>query len=159
MIHLQLDSRYQNQNLERHLKKAAQAALSHQQVEPGLVELSVVLTGDARLRALNAQFRGVDAPTDVLSFADGEQQSEQGRTYLGDVVISVPRARAQARAAGHSLAAELQLLTVHGLLHLLGHDHARPAERRKMWAAQDAILAALKLPIHSAEMETRPEAK
>ena len=104
---------------------------------------------DAGLRSLNRRFRGEDRTTDVLSFA-GEGD------YLGDIAISVPRARTQARAGGHSLEAELQLLVVHGVLHLLGHDHASPAQRRAMWAAQDAILEKLGLPLRSAQAEARP---
>lgn len=157
MIHLHIDGRYAAHKFDRKLKQAVQAALQHQQAPQA--ELTVVLTGDARLRALNRQYRGIDKPTDVLSFGDVEQMGESGNLYLGDVVISVPRARAQAKAAGHSLSAELQLLAVHGALHLLGHDHATPAQRRKMWAAQDAILQQLGLAIVSAEMETRPDAK
>ncbi|MCW5873953.1 MAG: rRNA maturation RNase YbeY [Anaerolineales bacterium] len=155
MLHLQIDARYQSQKFEQALKQAVKVALEHQGRQAQALDLTVVLTGDARLRALNQQFRGIDAATDVLSFGDGSPDAESGRPYLGDVVISVPRARAQARAAGHSLAAELQLLTVHGVLHLLGHDHAKPAQRRRMWAAQDAILQTLGLDIVSAEMEMR----
>lgn len=155
MLHLQIEPRYQDQKFDRPLKKAVTAALQQQGQAEKDVELTLVLTGDARLRKLNQQFRGVDKATDVLSFADGGQDAESGRRYLGDVIISVPRARVQARAAGHSLAAELQLLAVHGVLHLLGHDHGKPAQRRKMWAAQDAILHNLGLPILSAEMEVR----
>jgi probable rRNA maturation factor len=65
--------------------------------------------------------------------------------YLGDVVISVPRAAAQAREAGHSLEAEAQLLVIHGVLHLLGHDHAEAQEKDRMWAAQAEILERLGL--------------
>lgn len=155
MLHLQIEPRYQDQKFDRPLKKAVTAALQQQGQAEKDVELTLVLTGDARLRKLNQQFRGVDKATDVLSFADGGQDAESGRRYLGDAIISVPRARSQARAAGHSLAAELQLLAVHGVLHLLGHDHGKPAQRRKMWAAQDAILHSLGLPILSADMEIR----
>ncbi|MCL4257331.1 MAG: rRNA maturation RNase YbeY [Anaerolineales bacterium] len=155
MIHFHIDSRYAAHKFERKLKQAVQATLQHQRAPQA--ELTVVLTGDARLRALNRQYRGMDKPTDVLSFGDIDQLSESGNLYLGDVVISVPRARAQAKAAGHSLHAELQLLAVHGALHLLGHDHASPAQRRKMWAAQDAILDELGLEIRSAELEARPD--
>ena len=147
MIHLSIPTRYQAHKFERILRKAARAALQHQKAADA--ELTLALAGDARLRALNLQFRGEYKATDVLSFP-GEGD------YLGDVVISVPRARAQARAAGHSLPAELQLLAVHGVLHLLGHDHARPAQRRAMWAAQDKILEQLGLALRSAEAEAQP---
>jgi probable rRNA maturation factor len=87
----------------------------------------------------------------VLSFPAGEVMpgmAEAGlAAYLGDVAISVARAAAQAAAGGHSLAAELQLLTVHGVLHLLGHDHDEPAAKAAMWAAQTAVLTQLEAEI------------
>ena len=113
--------------------------------------LSVVITDDAEIHTLNRQFRDVDAPTDVLAFADdanAEQDrdarfvdgSDEGR-YLGDVIVSYPRACQQAAEQGHDPGTELRLLIVHGVLHLLGYDHATPAEEQVMWARQDAILA------------------
>ena len=81
--------------------------------------ITIALVPDARVRALNKQFRGLDNATDVLSFP----AEEPG--YLGDVVIAVGVARRQARAAGHPLATELRVLALHGLLHLLGYDHER----------------------------------
>jgi probable rRNA maturation factor len=92
--------------------------------------LTVALVSDARIRRLNAVYRGTDAPTDVLSFG----AEEPGR--LGDVVIANGVARRQARAAGHSVHVELRVLALHGLLHLLGYDHEQDggqmarAERR-----------------------------
>ena len=82
----------------------------------GGVEFHCRITSDGELRALNRQFRGKDYPTDVLSFA-----SDGG--YLGDIAISMPRARAQAREHGHSVEDELRILLLHGILHLKGMDH------------------------------------
>jgi len=79
--------------------------------------LTIAIVSDARVRTLNRKFRKKDKPTDVLSFPSGE------RGYLGDVVIAEGVARRQAREAGHSLATELRVLALHGLLHLLGYDH------------------------------------
>jgi probable rRNA maturation factor len=92
---------------------------------------------------LNRQYLGVDAPTDVLSFPVGEVDPESEALYLGDILISYPQALAQAEAAGHPVQAELQLLVVHGTLHLLGYDHAEEDEKTLMWKAQDEILARL----------------
>lgn len=123
------------------LERAAAAALRH---GPGPeADLTLVLAGDERLQALNRQFLGKDRPTDVLSFPSDETDPETGRRYLGDVLISVPRAAEQSAARGHSLEAELQLLAVHGVLHLLGHDHAEAGEKARMWAAQARVLAEL----------------
>jgi probable rRNA maturation factor len=116
---------------------AGQAALAHQSADG---ELTVVLTDDAQLQQLNRDYLGVDAPTDVLAFPASEVDPETGAAYLGDVLISVPRAQAQARTAGHPLEAEVQLLVVHGVLHLLGYDHAQAQERARMWAAQAEVL-------------------
>jgi probable rRNA maturation factor len=79
--------------------------------------MTIAIVSDARVRTLNRKFRKKDKPTDVLSFPSGE------RGYLGDVVIAEGVARRQAREAGHSLATELRVLALHGLLHLLGYDH------------------------------------
>jgi probable rRNA maturation factor len=129
------------------LREAVVETLAHQDVNEAC-EVVVVISDDAALHDLNARFRGIDAPTDVLSFADDTRGPFAGSAanfprYLGDIVISIDRAREQAEAAGGTLVQELQLLTVHGVLHLLGHDHAEPAEKAAMWAAQTAILTAL----------------
>lgn len=116
--------------------------------------LSIVLTDDATVRHLNLAYRGVDAPTDVLSFA--AQDEDEGATgpqglpvelaklleaQLGDVIVALPYAARQAQRFGNSFAAELRLLAVHGVLHLLGYDHATPEEEAAMWALQEDILA------------------
>jgi probable rRNA maturation factor len=119
----------------------------------------LVLTNDAQIQKLNRRFRGEDHVTDVLSFPEDEPDLETGQRYLGDVVISLQRARAQAKAGGHSLQAELQLLAVHGVLHLLGFDHGEAAEREAMWAAQDKILTALGSPLRSVEAEAQAQAR
>ncbi|MEX2143765.1 MAG: rRNA maturation RNase YbeY [Anaerolineales bacterium] len=148
MIFVYVDKRYQVHELEPLLKRAALAALKHQGEEPS-AELSLVVTGDAKLKNLNTQFRGEAHPTDVLSFPSGEERATGKPGYLGDVVISLPRARVQAKAGGHSLLEEIQLLTVHGILHLLGHDHSVHEAKLRMWASQDEILRKLGLRIKS----------
>ena len=109
--------------------------------------LSVVVTDDAEIQSLNRAFRGIDAPTDVLSF--GQEPTEQfvdasdEPPYLGDVILSYPRAQEQAVEQGHSTAQELRVLIVHGVLHLMGYDHAMPEEKAQMWARQSQVLDAL----------------
>jgi len=129
------------------LRRAVIETLAQQGVGEAC-EVAVVISDDAALRDLNARFRGVDAPTDVLAFADDTRGPFAGGggkfpRYLGDIVISIDRAREQVEAAGGALMQELQLLTVHGVLHLLGYDHAEPAEKAAMWAAQTAVLTTL----------------
>ena len=126
------------------LERAALAALAHQS-NAADADLTLVLTGDPQIQALNRDFLSLDAPTDVLSFPADETDPETGRPYLGDIVISIPRAESQARAGGHALEAELQLLVVHGVLHLLGHDHAEAQEKARMWTAQAEVLERLGL--------------
>lgn len=116
-------------------------------LEPDLsnADLTIVLTDDRQLHELNRDYLGVDAPTDVLSFPASESDPETGSTYLGDLVISIPRAAQQAQAAGHPVEAEVQLLVVHGVLHLLGHDHATAEEKTAMWEEQAKVLERLGL--------------
>lgn len=124
------------------LERAARATLEHlNSAVDG--DLTLVVTGDEQLRELNAQFLGIDAPTDVLSFPADEVDPDSAAPYLGDIVISYPRALAQAAQAGHSTDAELQLLVVHGVLHLLGYDHAEDEDKAAMWAEQSAVLEKL----------------
>jgi probable rRNA maturation factor len=133
------------------VRRAALVVLAHEGVT-GQGELSVVITDNDEVHDLNRRFRGVDVPTDVLAFgAEGKEGEDtdfvtapDAPLLLGDVVISCPRAQEQAVEAGHPLAAEIQLLVVHGVLHLLGYDHARPEEKAVMWARQDEILCTLR---------------
>lgn len=104
-------------------------------------ELSIVLTDDARIQALNATWRDKDTATDVLSFP--QQDDEVTGGVLGDLVISVQTAAAQAAEAGHDLRTELRVLLVHGLCHLLGHDHHDPEETEVMRDEERRLLAVL----------------
>jgi probable rRNA maturation factor len=135
--------------LRRVVTEAARREGVEQRTLQGKVALSVVITDDEAVQELNRQFRGVDAPTDVLAFGSGKEGdfvTVPGEpAYLGDVVISYPRAVAQAEEYGHSISRELALLAVHGLLHLLGYDHVSEAERTEMWAKQNEILESLVL--------------
>ncbi len=100
-----------------------------------------MLVNDAAMAALNRGFRGVDGPTDVLAFPMTEGPfGGLAPDLLGDVVISAETARRQAGADPGGLRAELALLVVHGILHLVGYDHGTPRDRRRMWRAQRAIL-------------------
>ncbi len=121
------------------VKTAVQATLSHEQIEEAA--LSVLLTDDAEIHQMNRDYRGEDRPTDVLSFEAGDELGG----YLGDIAISVETAVIQAQNAGHQLVEELQLLAVHGTLHLLGYDHLSAAEKDEMWGQQTAVLGQLNL--------------
>lgn len=107
-------------------------------------EVSVAITDDAHVQALNQRYRGIDVPTDVLSFSlddDANFVSPPGSVRsLGEIVISYPTAARQADEASHGIDEELAHLLVHGLLHLLGHDHESPKEARLMRAREEALL-------------------
>lgn len=107
-------------------------------------ELGVVVVGDEEMRALNRDHRGRDRATDVLSFSQLDDQPQPGEApqILGDVVISVDTARRQAEAGGWTLDEELARLLVHGLLHLLGHDHEAGAEQEARMKGEETRLAA-----------------
>ena len=128
------------------LATAVTATLHHCQLSPPAT-LTLLLTDDAHIHQLNRDYLSHNKPTDVLSFPAGDPMPGMAElpVYLGDIIISAPYAGRQAQAAGHSLAAELQLLAVHGTLHLLGHDHAEPEQKGQMWRAQTAVLAQLGL--------------
>jgi probable rRNA maturation factor len=146
MIYLQINDDYAQFVESSLFEPAAQAVLDHQGI-PSQPDLSIVVTGNTELHELNREFLKIDAPTDVLSFPSDELDPDTGNRYLGDVIISYPQAEAQAQAGGHAVAIELQLLVVHGVLHLLGYDHADEDQQREMWAAQAEILAQLNNPL------------
>jgi probable rRNA maturation factor len=104
------------------------------------VSLTVAFESDETLQQLNNQYLGIDAPTDVLAFPADYVDPETGTQYLGDILISVPQALIQAASGDHPIEDELQLLVVHGTLHLLGYDHMETNEKEHMQAAQSAIL-------------------
>ena len=150
-IAVQVDEQFQTQVQPDLLHQAALATLTHQRVEEPC-DLAVVVTGDEPLRELNRCHRGVDAPTDVLAFPGETRRPFVGAPglprYVGDVIISFPRARDHAAEIGHAVQAELQLLVIHGVLHLLGHDDTTEEQRAQMWTAQTGILQELGVEAH-----------
>jgi probable rRNA maturation factor len=116
-------------------------------LEDEKIDLSIAFCDNPYIQALNAQYRGIDRPTDVLSFPSDEINPESGNRYLGDIVISLPQARTQAEAAPNPLTSEVAMLVVHGVLHLRGYDHDDLAEKKKMWDRQSAILLSLGIKI------------
>ena len=131
---------------EAALSSVARHALEQLGVNP-LAELSVIVVDTGTMSALHERWMGEPGPTDVLAFpmdeldtARGPEEPEPGPTLLGDVVLCPEYARRGARAAGHSLGDELELLTTHGVLHLLGYDHADPEREREMFALQGKLL-------------------
>jgi probable rRNA maturation factor len=113
-------------------------------------EVSIILVDNEVIRALNSEYRDMDCPTDVLSFAmmEGEEyvdMNEDGEVLLGDIVISIEKAVEQAEEYGHPLKREIAFLTIHGVLHLLGYDHESDDERLRMRAREEDVLCRLGL--------------
>ncbi len=124
------------------LKRVVEKVLRWEE-RPG--EVTVVVTDEQGIRELNRDFLGRDRVTDVLAFATQEEggpfvPAPEAGNYLGDVIVCYPRAEQQALEEDHSVQEELALLVVHGVLHLLGYDHATEEEQAAMWALQDEIL-------------------
>jgi len=142
----------QEQLLERCIAAALQVM---QCVYP--IEVTITLTDDEQIQQINAEYRGIDRSTDVLSFpmldfSQGQSVAQPGlfaqdvdpqtgELLLGDIVISIPTAQRQAEEYGHSVDRELSFLTVHGMMHLMGHDHETPEQQAPMRAAEEAALA------------------
>lgn len=133
------------------IKTAAKASLEFFELRTD-VEISVMLTDNEEIRALNKLHRNIDRATDVLSFPmfeydekgnieeDYAETNEMGEICIGDIVISLERAKEQAEEYGHSFEREVGFLTVHSMLHLLGYDHVTPEEEREMFDYQREIL-------------------
>jgi probable rRNA maturation factor len=135
-VEVRVQARFSSRVDRARLTRAARRTLRSVQARAAL---TIYVTTDAEIRALNLKFHAVHAATDVLSFPM-EQGTDKPRPYIGDVVISYDRARAQAKAAGWRIADELDLLAVHGILHLLGYDDLTPRPRARMWKRQHEIL-------------------
>lgn len=133
------------------IRRCCNAVLRMENFQGG-AEISVSFLNNDQIRQLNNEYRGKDAPTDVLSFPLGEngvydQNQETGAYMLGDIVISMPKAVEQARMYGHSLQREVGFLTVHSMLHLLGYDHENGGlEAMRMREKEEAVLLQLGLP-------------
>ena len=156
-IEIQVDEEFATLVDEQNVIAAAAEVL--RQAGKSSAALTIAITDDDYVRQLNREYRGIDAPTDVLSFgsepdepADEPLGAPQAlalppelaaelENYLGDLVIAYPYTVQQAAHYQNSVAAELRLLAIHGTLHLLGYDHATPTEEAAMWAVQDAALA------------------
>lgn len=148
-ISVEVDKNFAGCVSGRWLKNVAARALVLMEVDDA-AEVSLVITGQKEIHRLNKTFLEEDRPTDVLSFPMLEKTPKgsfvtapDGKIHLGEIVISFPQAVSQADQQGHPVKQEIAFLTVHGLLHLLGFDHASPAEKRTMWDKQKEVMASL----------------
>lgn len=138
--------------LEYVIEKIVEDSLAYEEFDEKC-EISVSIVRDEEIREINKQFRNIDNPTDVLSFPqltfeEGEMAdvNENEEIILGDIIISLERAKAQAVEYGHSLKREISFLTAHSMLHLMGYDHMEPAEEEEMFAKQKEILEKAGIP-------------
>lgn len=151
-IFFQIDEPFQALIEPEPLEKAVQWTLQFfgKSSASSVNSMTIVITDNDTVQQLNAQYRGIDAPTDVLSFEntpdpDFPELDETEAGHLGDIIIAYPVAEAQAMAAGHTAQNEVILLAVHGLLHLLGFDHDTSENKEKMWQTQRQIMVELGL--------------
>ncbi|MGG6431191.1 rRNA maturation RNase YbeY [Anoxybacillus sp. D401a] len=128
------------------IEKLLQHAAKEENVPDG-AEVSITFVDNEKIREMNRDYRGKDQPTDVISFALEEMGEEEIEIVgvdvppmLGDIIISVPKAREQAEEYGHSFMRELGFLAVHGFLHLLGYDHETEEEEKEMFTKQEQLL-------------------
>lgn len=135
------------EDFEQLIEQCTAAALEEEEISED-AEVSVTLVDNERIRELNNEFREIDRETDVLSFPMGDDESfevdpDNDAILLGDIVISLEKARAQAEEYGHSLRREVAFLITHSLFHLLGYDHMTPEEETEMFAKQEKVLQKL----------------
>ena len=143
MINIQIEDACIEQVDANLIEAAAGKVLAYFQ-DTSTAELTIVMDHDDKIQELNKEYLGNDAPTDVLSFpSGGEIDPETGAQYLGDIMISFPYAQRQALALGNSVKDEIQLLVIHGVLHLLGYDHLEDEDKAEMWQIQEALLTSL----------------
>ena len=135
-VEIRVHSRFSSRVNRARLTRVARRTL---RAEKATADLTIYVTTDAEIRALNRKFHATNAATDVLSFP-AEEVGHSKRPYIGDVVISYDRAHTQAPAARWQIADELDLLAAHGILHLLGYDDRTPRQRARMWKRQEEIL-------------------
>ncbi len=123
------------------VKKVIAYAIKHLNLEH--LEFNIILVDNERIHEINREYRNVDRPTDVISFAleDNSEIKLKGNRILGDIYISIDKAREQAKEYGHSLLRELSFLAVHGFLHLLGYDHMKEEDEKVMFGLQEEILS------------------
>lgn len=143
-INTQIDPLYQTEIDDNQIIAVIQSALQTCLISQA--ELTVVITTDEVVYDLNLQYRGIASCTDVLSFQSVDESNDfitidEDVNYLGDIIIAAPTAHKQAKAANHSFVEEVLLLSIHGLLHLLGFDHTTPINKQHMWQKQSQILA------------------
>jgi probable rRNA maturation factor len=156
-IDIEIDDQFEGRIDADFLESSLVNTLRQEDIEDGAV--TVVITDDESIRALNERFLGIDSPTDVLSFPLKDREGrepfivpDQSFEELGEIVISLPTAERQADQTGISLRDEVAHLLTHGALHLLGYDHVEPEDDRRMRLREETLLSELGITVrHNAE--------
>lgn len=162
-MELTIEKSIKTDEFDEIIEKAIRTALSEEKIEQEC-EISVTLCSNEEITALNEEYMKREGPTDVLSFPmlsfDEERKMlpesmvyDDGLLVLGDIVISVEKAKRQAEEYGHSVMREIGFLTVHSMLHLLGYDHMEEDERKIMQSKEKIILNDMNLPREKTEEE------
>lgn len=142
------EQQYLTEDTKDMLVKLLVCAANYENIDKDNTELSLSFVDIEEIHNINKEYRGIDRPTDVISFALNDEVEDEldiiggdETNYLGDIIICVDIAKEQAKEYNHSVERELGFLTVHGFLHLLGYDHMTEEEEKEMFSKQDAILA------------------
>ncbi len=147
-INISIDDEFKRKITRRWLKTAAERTLTAEKTSSS-VELGILITNQENVRSLNWAYRSKNEPTDVLSFYMIPEPGQKKETFinppdninhLGEVVISYPQAVIQARENKHTVKKEITILLIHGILHLLGYDHEKPADEKKMKPREAVII-------------------
>ena len=146
-VHINCQIKNFDKALVEVMKIAVKTTLTHIN-EKEHYSLSILVCDDDKIKTLNETYRGINSPTDVLSFPTCERLPETDELYLGDIAISYPTTIRQAHENQHPVSQELSLLCIHGVLHLLGYDHETQEEESKVWELQNDILTSLGMGTH-----------
>jgi len=138
LIHINLQPKYENLLVREELVAVVEKVLDYLNIFD--CEISISFIENRRIRELNRIYRGIDAETDVLSFPFNEVNPETGYRMLGDILIAIPIAQYQAIKMHHPLSKEINLLMIHGILHLLGYDHEMKQDKLKMFPIQKKLV-------------------
>ncbi len=146
MLNLIIPSSYKKEINQSRLGAAYRASLSAFDLEVNTT-VTLRITNNRTIREFNRAWRNENSVTDVLSFENSFIDPETGEKYLGDIIISFEKARQQSRSSGHSLQYEVEMLFVHGLLHLVGYDHDSKEQWQEMTRLQDHIMQKIANPL------------
>ena len=143
MINLSISTPFKKLVRKEWFIASVEQTFNSEEIDTILTDVSILVRDDAFIRKYKKEYFGIDEATDVLSFPAGETSPETNHYYLGDIILSYPQAENNAKQANKSTQQEIKLLVIHGILHLLGYDHADEKTQKVMWEKQESILRLL----------------